>query len=227
MAVTPSPTMYHRLVGWHAPPMRRVLVAAVVGLLACLVLVGFAGWVLAALGGWDVAALTFLVSVWPIILRASSQHVASIARREDATRSLATVLIVGASVASLVGVGSALRLAREASGTRQFVLVGVGVLTVMLSWTVLNTVFTLRYTHLHYVTSSPGIVFGDDETTKAPTYRDIAYVAFTIGMTYQVSDTTLRDPRIRGNVLVHAFLSYVFGVVIVAGAINLIAGLVR
>ncbi|WP_346125660.1 DUF1345 domain-containing protein, partial [Micromonospora coerulea] len=59
------------------------------------------------------------------------------------------------------------------------------------------------------------------------TYRDLAYVAFTIGMTYQVSDTAISDPRIRGSVLSHAFLSYVFGVVIVAGSVNLIADLAR
>ena len=46
-------------------------------------------------------------------------------------------------------------------------------------------------------------------------------------MCYQVSDTTLRDPRIRRTVLAHALLSYLFGVVIVAGSVNLIAGLIR
>jgi uncharacterized membrane protein len=44
-------------------------------------------------------------------------------------------------------------------------------------------------------------------------------------MCYQVSDTTVRDRRIRSTVLSHAFLSYLFGVVIVAGSVNLIAGL--
>ncbi|MGW9196555.1 DUF1345 domain-containing protein [Micromonospora chersina] len=59
------------------------------------------------------------------------------------------------------------------------------------------------------------------------TYRDLAYVAFTIGMTYQVSDTVINDPRIRGSVLSHAVLSYVFGVVIVAGSVGLITDLAR
>ena len=62
---------------------------------------------------------------------------------------------------------------------------------------------------------------------ERPTYRDFAYVAFTIGMTYQVSDTTLRDTRIRRTVLAHAILSYLFGVVIVAGSVSLISGLIR
>jgi len=72
-----------------------------------------------------------------------------------------------------------------------------------------------------------GIGFGEGDGQELPSYRDFAYVAFTIGMTYQVSDTTLRDPRIRRTVLGHAALSYVFGVVIVAGSVNLISGLFR
>src|SRR6266705_2755725 len=71
------------------------------------------------------------------------------------------------------------------------------------------------------------LIGGDVLGQERPGYRDFAYVAFTIGMTYQVSDTTLRDPRIRRSVLAHAILSYLFGVVIVAGSVNLISGLVR
>ena len=44
-------------------------------------------------------------------------------------------------------------------------------------------------------------------------------------MCYQVSDTSLRDRRIRRTVLMHTMLSYVFGVVIVATGVNIVAGL--
>jgi uncharacterized membrane protein len=106
-------------------------------------------------------------------------------------------------------------------------LIGVAVLTVVLSWTVVNTVYTLRYADLHFASGAVGIAFGDSAEQEPPTYRDLAYVAFTIGMTYQVSDTTVRDSRIRRTVLSHALLSYLFGVVIVGGAVNLVAGLLR
>jgi uncharacterized membrane protein len=72
-----------------------------------------------------------------------------------------------------------------------------------------------------------GVPAPTEQDQQLPGYRDFAYVAFTIGMTYQVSDTTLRDPRIRRTVLAHATLSYVFGAVIVAGTVNLISGLFR
>jgi len=106
-------------------------------------------------------------------------------------------------------------------------LVGFAALTVVLSWTVVNTVFTLRYADQHFGSGAVGIAFGDTDGPEAPTYRDFAYVAFTIGMCYQVSDTTVRDRRIRRTVLSHALLAYVFGVAIVGGSVNLIAGLIR
>jgi uncharacterized membrane protein len=92
---------------------------------------------------------------------------------------------------------------------------------------VINTVYTLRYADQHFRSKPGGIAFGTEDGQQHPGYRDFAYVAFTIGMCYQVSDTTLRDPQIRRTVLAHAILSYVFGVVIVAGSVNLISGLFR
>jgi uncharacterized membrane protein len=227
MTTSPPPTRYHRWLGWYAPAMRRAVIVSAVGLLVVVVLVWFLPWGLAVVVGWDAAALTFLMSIWPIILGAEAAHAAQLATREDETRGTAAVLLVGASVASLVGVGFALELAGRQGGPVRVLLIGVAVLTVVLSWTVVNTVYTLRYADLHYRSRDGGVAFGDPDGQEQPTYRDFAYVAFTIGMCYQVSDTTVRDRRIRGTVLAHAFLSYLFGVVIVAGSVNLIAGLLR
>jgi uncharacterized membrane protein len=60
-----------------------------------------------------------------------------------------------------------------------------------------------------------------------PSYADFAYLAFTIGMTYQVSDTALRTTAMRKVALRHALLSYLFGAVILAAMINVVAGLFR
>jgi uncharacterized membrane protein len=227
MTAIPPQTLYHRSVGWHAPAMRRAVIVACIGLIVAVVLLWFATWELAVLAGWDAATLTFLLSIWPIILRADSSNAEQWARREDETRGSATLLLLGASVASLLGVGFVISLAGRESGPPRVLLVGVAVLTVVLSWTVVNTVYTLRYADLHFGSRAMGIAFGDSAGQERPTYRDFAYVAFTIGMCYQVSDTTVRDSRIRRTVLFHALLSYLFGVVIVGGSVNLIAGLFR
>ena len=225
MTGTPRQTLYHRLLGWHAPALRRAVIVAVIGLIVALGLLRFITWELAVIGGWDAAAVTFLMTIWPIIVRADSSHAEQLATREDETRGAATVLLVAASAASLLGVGFALRVAGQHGGSPRVLLIGVAVLTVMLSWTLVNTIYTLRYADLHFGSAAAGIGFGDSAGQEPPNFRDFAYVAFTIGMTYQVSDTTIRDPRIRRTVLSHAILSYIFGVVIVAGSVNLIAGL--
>jgi uncharacterized membrane protein len=204
--------------------MRRLAVGTAIGLVAWLVLWLFASWQVAVLGGWDAAALTFLGSVLPIILRADSTQTEHLALVEDETRDTARLLVLFASGASLVAVAFALGLATHEHGVQRGLLITVAMLTVVVSWTVVNCVFTLRYAHLYYSPPRDGIDFGvaaDEE----PDYRDFGYLAFTIGMTYQVSDTALHDRRIRRVVLLHAFLSYLFGVVIVATGVNVVAGL--
>jgi uncharacterized membrane protein len=220
-------TLYHRWLGWPARAMRRTLAVLIAGLIVNVALLPFIPWGMALVAGWNAASLTFLLTTWPIIIRADSSRAAKLASREDETEGTARALLVGASVASLLGAGYALHLAGQHNGAPRLLLICAAVATVVLSWTVINTVYTLRYADQHFRSKPGGIEFGTDNGQQHPTYRDFAYVAFTIGMTYQVSDTTLRDPRIRHTVLAHAILSYVFGVVIVAGSVNLISGLFR
>jgi uncharacterized membrane protein len=80
----------------------------------------------------------------------------------------------------------------------------------------------LRYAQLYYTRPQGGVNFNQE---TPPRYLDFAYPAFTIGMTFQVSDTDLEKPEIRVAALRHGLLSYLFGAVILAATINLIAGL--
>jgi uncharacterized membrane protein len=228
MTTFPPSTRYDRWLGRSAPTLRRTLVVGSIGLIVAVVLVWFVPWGIAVVAGWDAAAFLFLMSIWPIIVRSDSSRTAQLVSREDPHQaSTAAVLLVGASVASLLGVGYALILAGRHSGPLQVLLIGVAVLTVVLSWTVVNTVYTMRYTRQNFMSGDTGLAFGDSERPEAPTYRDFAYVAFTIGMCYSVSDTTIRNRWIRRTVLSHALLSYVFGTAIVGGSVNLIAGLIH
>jgi uncharacterized membrane protein len=227
MTGVPAPTLYHRWLGWHAPAMRRALTAFTAGAIVAVALLPFVTWAMTLVAGWDAAALTLLLTVWPVIIRADSSLAPQFAAREDETADSTRALLVGASVASLLGAGYTLHLAGQQSGASRVLLIGVAVLTVVLSWTVINTAYTLRYADQNFRSKPGGIEFGTEDGQQHPNYRDFAYVAFTIGMCYQVSDTTLRDPLIRRTAFAHALLSYVFGVVIVAGSVNLISGLFR
>jgi uncharacterized membrane protein len=96
------------------------------------------------------------------------------------------------------------------------------VLSVVISWLVVHTLFTLRYALVYYTGNERGVDFNQ---TAPPRYTDFAYLAFTVGMTFQVSDTTLTTHAIRSTALRHALLSYLFGSLILAATVNLVASL--
>jgi uncharacterized membrane protein len=172
--------------------------------------------------GWDSAALVFTVWVWLGIAPMSSSETDSHATREDPGRAATDLIVLIASVASLGAVGSVLVQASAAKGAQQSALAGLGVASVALSWFTVHTLFTLRYARLYYTGEDGGVNFNQD---APPRYLDFAYLSFTIGMTFQVSDTDLQTPEIRHSALRHGLLSYLFGAVILATTINLIAGL--
>jgi uncharacterized membrane protein len=205
--------------------LARFLVVSVVGLAAGAVLIAFAPWQLAVLGGWDVAAGLYVGSVWLTVGRFTAEQTAVLATREDTSRVLTSVLLLSASVASLGGTGFDLVKASHANTSPgRVVLTMVGLLTVALSWSLVQTVFSLRYAHEYYTPPVGGIDFKSHEH---PDYLDFAYVSFTIGMTFQVSDTDIQSHKTRRTVLRHALLAYLFGAVILAVVVNVIATLLN
>jgi uncharacterized membrane protein len=133
------------------------------------------------------------------------------------------VVLVASSGASLLGVAMALLEASAQSGATKDLTIAVAGVTLVVSWTTVNVVYMLRYASLYYGDAPGGIEF--DSGDVAPTYVDFAYLAFTIGMTYQVSDTQLSARKIRSTALRHALLSFVFVTSVVAMSINIVAQL--
>ena len=200
----------------------RIVVSALVGASAALVAILLGSALIAPAIGWDAGALTFLVWTWLTIGPMSVQDTAAHATREDPSRPVSDVLLIAAAVVSLAAVGIVLVQASSEQGAAQDLLAGVGVATVALSWLVVHTVYTVEYARLYY-TSDPGGI--DFNQAGPPRYADFAYLSLTLGMTFQVSDTDLQEATIRATALRQALLSYLFGVVIVATTINLIASL--
>ena len=200
------------------------MVVTVVGIVIAVVAAFFAPWQLAVLSGWDGAALSLLAWIWSSIAGLSSDETRALATREDDSRAASGWLILVASNISVVGVILAFIEAEQSHGALRVLLNVSSVVGVLLAWAVVHTVFTLRYARLYYSDTPGGIDFSQDST---PDYHDFAYVAFTVGMTFQVSDTNVSSKTIRREILRHALLSWLFGAIIVALTINLIAGLVR
>lgn len=199
----------------------RLVVAGVVGVAAGVGAGLLLGAPFVPVVTWLVASLVFLAWTWLAIGRMDAATTASHATREDPTVGASHVVLVLASVASLGGVA----LLLVSTGRDQDLLAALlGVVSVAASWLTVHTVYTLGYAAAYYGGEDGGIDFNQ---TAPPAYADFAYVGFTLGMTYQVSDTTIRDPVIRRMVLRHTLLSYLLGAVVLAIAINLVGNLAR
>jgi len=187
-------------------------------------LAGGAAWGVAVCLGWCAFAAVFLVWAWAVIFPKDGAGTKQHARADDVSRATADLIMLGASVASLIAVGYTLIEAGKRHGTSEALLIGLALLSVALGWLVLHTVYLLRYAGMYYGDPVGGVDFNDD---TQPDYRDFAYLALTIGMTFQVSDTNLTARPIRRAALRHALLSYLFGAVIVAVMINVVGSLLN
>jgi uncharacterized membrane protein len=171
---------------------------------------------------WVVAAVIWLAVTWGGVAGMSPQETQRMATAEDPHGPIADTLLLSASVATLAAVVLGVLKAANSSGAEKVLLLIAGVATIIASWGIVHTVFTLRYAGLYYRDPAKAVDFKEEDQ---PTYGDFAYLAFTIGMTYQVSDTDLKTKSIRRAALRHALLSYLFGTVIIAATINIAAGL--
>ena len=181
---------------------------------------------LAATGGWDVGALTLLALAWQRIIRSDAVTTRGKAAEEDPGRTALYALTLLTSAISLLAatvlVGGAKRISTQASRE----LIALCLLTVAVSWTLTHTAFALRYAHLYYHPGHEGGSGVEFPGGKPATYFDFAYLAFTLGMTFQVSDTAITSAAIRRTALLHAAISFAYNTAILAFVLNLVFGFV-
>ena len=207
----------------HAFAITWVLVSGAIGVAAFAVAMAVTVWQAAVLVGWTATAAVLVGWILGVTWPKDGAATATLATREDDSRAASDVVLISAAVGSLAAVGLGLVKGAAVHGAGEAALTALALLSIILSWAVIQAVFTLRYARLYY-SEGGGIDFNEDDQ---PDYHDFAYLAVTLGMTYQVSDTNLTTKALRRTALRHALLSYLFGTVIVAVAINVVAGLVR
>ncbi|MEU7334821.1 MULTISPECIES: DUF1345 domain-containing protein [unclassified Streptomyces] len=194
--------------------------------LACAVVVGAATGAavgvtvdtpLGVLAGIAATEALFVVAgwivLWPMDAAATRRH----ARREDLRPVAEELVVIAAAVCGLVGIVVLL------VGNSDPVHAATALAGVFTAWAALHLMYATRYAYLYYPESVGGIDFNSEQP---PAYRDFLYFSYNLGMTYQVSDTSVSNPAIRAMVLRHCLLSYVFGTSILATAINLVVGIV-
>ncbi len=204
---------------WIHGPAIRVLGGAVLGLFATGVAASLGFRWFSLLIGWDVLAVTFMAWTWAVIWPYDPAQTASHAEYEEPGRQTVFALILFGALASLVGVGVLLAKARP--DNLGFVAPAVAVASVVISWFAVHTLYALTYAKIYFKEKPVGGI--DFNTEHPPRYSDFAYVAYAVGMSFAISDTNLTSSRMRATALVHGLLSYLFGSVIVASVVNLIA----
>lgn len=210
---------------WRDPRASvRVGIAALVGIVGGLVVSLFTFWQAATLIGWDIYSLFLIAWIWWAVWNLNAEECKRRANREDPSLRLTELMVLSAGIALLVAVAQALIRAGSATGGTKAYLIALGVLSVALSWSLVHTVYMLRYARSYYLGPVGGIDFNEDDP---PTYLDFAYLSLTIGMTFQVSDTNLTTKGIRRIALSHALLSYLFGAVILALVVNVVSSLLH
>ncbi len=184
---------------------------------------------------WIAFAAVVLLFAWLTIFVNNTESVGAVASEQDNSPLVTFLFIVCAAFISLFAILALLRSLSSGADqehlTRQHILLSV--VAVFCSWTLIQTLFTLRYAHLYYTypthtdkaqeNPNGGLLFPGN---VPPDLLDFAYFSFTLGMAFQVSDVAVASQAIRRLVMVHALLSFVYNTAIVAFSINILSGII-
>ena len=182
---------------------------------------------------WSSFTLSTLILFWITIFTAKPEEIKQIAKKQDSSRTIIFLFVLIASFVSLFAVILLLKDLPDSKQSSYYHIFFSGI-SVILSWVLIHTIFTIRYAHLYYTCKTlekviqkqeeGGLDFPNDDR---PDYLDFAYFSFVVGMTFQVSDVQITSSSIRRVVLLHGLLSFAYNTVILALCINIIAGLVQ
>ena len=182
---------------------------------------------------WSSFTLSTLILFWITIFTAKPEEIKQIAKKQDSSR---TIIFLFVLIASFVSLFAVILLFKDLPDSKQssYYHIFFSGISVILSWVLIHTIFTIRYAHLYYTSKTlekdiqkqeeGGLDFPNDDR---PDYLDFAYFSFVVGMTFQVSDVQITSSSIRRVVLLHGLLSFAYNTVILALCINIIAGLVQ
>lgn len=172
---------------------------------------------------FDAAALVFLASLVPLLRDCSPATMRRHAAENDANRVLVLGLTTLLTFVAMAAITGELKGAQSGAWLPIAKLVG----TLMIVWLFANSVYALHYAHAYYASDeATGRDTGgmDFPGTKTPGYWDFAYFAFTLGMTFQTSDTAIASTAVRKIALLHCFAAFIFNIGVIAFTINVLGG---
>lgn len=203
-----------------SPALIRLAVAVIIGTAIGVVVQKLVNTPMGVLAGIASTGSIFVAAGWLWLWHMDARATRDNAHREEFRPVLEELVIVSAALGALVSI--VVLLIGDHAGVGP-AATATAVAGVFMAWASLHLMYAARYAFLFYRSSAGGIDFNSKEP---PMFRDFLYFSYNLGMTYQVSDTAVSDPTIRSVVLRHCLLSYLFGTVILASTINLVAGII-
>ncbi len=175
--------------------------------------------------GWDIAVWLYLFLVWIMMARASAIRVRQMAAREDENAVIVLTTVCVAAIASVAAIVLELATAKNLGLGSSVQHLTFTAATVLGSWFLIPSIFTLHYARLYYIASGkPPLAFPDVDLE--PDYWDFMYFSFTIAVASQTADIGLSSSSMRRAVLAQSVLSFFFNASILALSINIAASLI-
>jgi len=215
---------------FHIDAHHRLVTAIMVGIVAAFVAKDFLPTTETILVTWMCFALINIGFEWWTIITAHPQDVRRLATLQDSSRTIIFLFIVAGTIISLLSIAFLMKSPEHATAEQVTFHVILNICSVIISWWLVHTVFTLRYAHNYYdkvdddgnEKAGCGLKFpGEDK----PDYMDFVYFSFNLGVAFQVSDVAITSSRMRKLVWVHSLISFAFNTAIVALTINIVSGL--
>lgn len=179
------------------------------------------------LAGWLAYSLSALAVAWRLAAHLDADATRRRAQWIDPGAAALFVLVSAAACASIVAVALAVDSSRSLQGLARWSHLALAMAALAGSWALLQTGFALHYAREYYRPDTPGEPPAQGlefPGARAPDYLDFLYFSAVIGMTSQVSDVTVHGRTMRRLVLVHSVLSFAFNLVVLALAVNVVAG---
>ena len=203
----------------------RLLSSIAVAILLYFLLPSHLPWLTRTLISWNAWVLIFVLLIYTLMANMDAKQISKKYEPEDQAAPIILIIsIVGAIVAmaSIIAVLSGLE---GVSTSKKCLHIVLAALTVIDTWVLIPTMFTLHYADMYYSVGAKErpLRFPD---SKDPVFWDFAYFSFTISAACQTADVSTAQGTIRKVVIAHSVLAFFFNASILGFAINVTAGLI-
>jgi uncharacterized membrane protein len=174
---------------------------------------------------WNGGVALFLVMIFLWMTRLTAEQICSRYIEEDETAPIILVVVVLASMLSLIAIVEPLATIKQVTGTERVGHFALAALTLVNSWILVPTMFTTHYADAFYSAKEEARPLRFPETPM-PVFWDFAYFSFTIAAACQTADVATMNAGMRKSVIAHTLISFLFNASILGFAINVTAGLI-